>query len=176
MMPFQLHPWYLLNAKCWVSSGFFSLDKLVELEISSVLPFGNQTCSTENPSTIYSFLFPINTHIGDFPLPGLFTDRSVRIARASKKGGRFLRRSEKKWLKRSSWRSRMPPGSKKKLPWTHEMNSAPWLRLDKVNLGCGRKLHGIYLVVLKIKYPCVCVYIYTLIYIVYIYICTHTHT
>jgi hypothetical protein len=53
----------LIFAKCGVSSGFFSLDKFVELEISSVLPSGNQTCSTENPSTIYSFLFPIKTHI-----------------------------------------------------------------------------------------------------------------
>ena len=44
----------------------------------------------------------------------------------------------------------------------------------KVNLGWGRKLHGIYLVVLKIKYPCVCVYIYIYIYI-YIHIRIHRH-
>ena len=45
----------------------------------------------------------------------------------------------------------------------------------KVNLGWGRKLHGIYLVVLKIKYPCVCVYIYIYIY-TYVYIDMHAYT
>ena len=129
MIPFKLHPWYLLNV------GFLQVSSVLinswNLKFPRSYPLVIKRVQRKIHQPFIVFCFPLKpTFIGDFPLPGLLTDRSVRIARASKKGGRFLRRSEKKWLKRSSWRSRMPPGSKKKLPWTHEMNSAPRLRLD----------------------------------------------